>query len=110
MLAAMATEGTVRAWNAGEGWGVVDSASTPGGCWTHVSHIAVPGFRSLEPGQLVDLEWESAQQDGYAFRAVRVCPRERQPDEAPADHASADDGSAYRSALIITMDRVAGPE
>jgi CspA family cold shock protein len=104
MMTGMVTEGTVRTWHAGEGWGVVDSASTPGGCWTHFSHVAVPGFRSLEPGQFVELEWESAQQDGYAFRAVHVRPRGRQPDEPPADHITADGGSAYRSAVTITMD------
>ncbi|UWZ40222.1 cold shock domain-containing protein [Dactylosporangium roseum] len=57
-----------------EGWGVLDSPETPGGCWTHFSAVAMEGFRSLEPGQSVRLEWESPGQDGYAFRATHVVP------------------------------------
>jgi len=37
-----AATGTVREW-AEEGWGVVDSAETPGGCWVHWSVVHEPG-------------------------------------------------------------------
>ena len=56
----MTIHGEVRCWNDEEGWGVIDSAATPGGCWTHFSDLAVPGFRTLRPGQPVELEYEPA--------------------------------------------------
>lgn len=91
-------------WNIEEGWGVIDSPSTPGGCWAHFSHVAMTGFRSLQPGQLVELEWEPAQQDGYAYRAVRVRPRGLKPLHTPGGITPADGTSAYRSILTITID------
>ncbi|ALO65413.1 hypothetical protein NHF46_23215 [Arthrobacter alpinus] len=45
----MTTTGAVRIWHDEEGWGVLDSESTPGG-------------------------WEAAAQDGYSFRAIRAWP------------------------------------
>jgi CspA family cold shock protein len=67
---------TVSVWNEEEGWGVIDSPETPGGCWASFSHIAGHGYRSLRAGQVVLLQWETADQDGYAFRAVIVRPHE----------------------------------
>jgi len=104
MMMYMATAGTVRIWHDEDGWGVIDSASTPGGCWTHFSQAAIPGFRSLRPGQLVEFEWEPAEQDGYEFRTTRVWPHGQQPYEAPADVTSTDGSSVYRSTLTITLD------
>ncbi|GAB7029600.1 cold shock domain-containing protein [Streptomyces sp. NPDC021749] len=68
---------TVRNWHVEEGWGVLDSPETPGGCWGHFSHIQSTGFRMLSPGQQVDLQWEAAgfPQDGYDYRAVTIQPR-----------------------------------
>jgi len=66
------TDATVRAWDEEEGWGILDSGETPGGCWAHFSVIEMPGFRSLTPGQKVTMEWESAEQDGFQYRAVRI--------------------------------------
>lgn len=59
---------------AGGGRGSSDSEQTPGGCWAHFSALEMPGYGSLEAGRLVRLEWESATQDGYRFRATRVIP------------------------------------
>lgn len=70
----MGTPGRVRNWSDEEGWGVVDSAQTPGGCWAHYSVVDIPGFASLKPGQDVELEWEQARQDGFGFRALAVRP------------------------------------
>lgn len=50
---------TVREWNDEEGWGVLDSAETPGGCFGHYSDIRAVGFRTLSAGQRVDLAWEA---------------------------------------------------
>lgn len=66
---------TVREWRDEEGWGVLDCPETPGGCWGHFSQVRTAGFRTLSPGQLVDLEWEAADQDGFDYRAVTIVPR-----------------------------------
>ena len=87
--------GVVTTWNADEGWGVIDSADTPGGCWTFYSALhpdevinAQPGdsfsigggIRGLNVGEQVDFEWESViDQDGYKFRAIKVRPRREIP-------------------------------
>jgi len=63
-------QGTVREWHADEGWGVIDSPATPGGCRAHFSAVAMPGYRQLYAGQPVQLDWEPAVQDGYAYRAT----------------------------------------
>ena len=68
----MLTEGLVRSWSADEGWGVIDSGATPGGCWVHFSNIEARGFRSLEVNQPVNFTWEPVEQDGYKYRAVVV--------------------------------------
>ncbi|MFE1478280.1 cold-shock protein [Streptomyces cyaneofuscatus] len=68
---------TVREWDDEEGWGVLDSAETPGGCFGHYSDIRAAGFRTLSAGQRVDLAWEAPgfQQDGYDYRALSIVPR-----------------------------------
>lgn len=68
-------EGVVREWRDEEGWGVIDSTETPGGCWAHFSHIDASDFRALAAGQRVTLKWESPGQDGYSFRARQVRAR-----------------------------------
>lgn len=64
--------GTVREWHDEEGWGVLDSGMTPGGCWAHFSAIEMVGFRTLEVGETVQFEAEEARQDGYDWRAAHV--------------------------------------
>ena len=102
----MTSEGEVRVWHAGEGWGVLDSAATPGGCWTHYSAVLVPGYRALDAGAAVEFTFEAAGQGGYAFRAVEVWPAGQVPvrsgDEVPGA------SPAYRSTLTLTLDGEAG--
>lgn len=94
--------GTVRAWDDEHGSGVIDSPETPGGCWTHYSHIAMDAHRRLYAGQRVELEWERVvDQDGYRFRAVRVWAEGSAPVEPPVDRSP---NPAYRSELVITWD------
>ncbi|MGW7548024.1 cold shock domain-containing protein [Streptomyces sp. NPDC054770] len=66
----------VREWHGEEGWGVLDSPETPGGCWGHCSHLQ-KGLYTLSPGQRVDLQWEAPRcnQDGYSYRAVNIVLR-----------------------------------
>lgn len=97
----MATLGTVRDWTDDEGWGVIDSSATPGGCWTHFSHLAVPGYRTLRAGQVVEMEWETPGQDGYPYRAVRVWPQGHEPADA---RPNKERSGAYSSTLTITWD------
>jgi CspA family cold shock protein len=66
------SSGVVREWHDEEGWGVIDSADTPGGCWAHFSHLQADGHRSATPGQTVRFRHEAPGQDGYNFRAVWV--------------------------------------
>ncbi len=67
-------DAVVRLWNEDEGWGVLDSLDTPGGCWTHWSRIEMDGFKALTAGQHVRLHAESPGQDDFPYRAVRVVP------------------------------------
>jgi cold shock protein len=61
----------VREWHVEEGWGVLDSEETPGGCFFFWSHLHMKDDRELQPGQQVRLEWESVtDQDGHTFRAA----------------------------------------
>jgi CspA family cold shock protein len=89
----------VKEWH-DEGWGVLESQETPGGCWAHFSKAAVPGFASFSPGQSVWLDWESPGQDGYTFRAVRFWPEGSDPAHRP----STADGGAYHSSLTLSFD------
>ncbi len=91
---------TIREWHTDEGWGVIDSPDTPGGCWAHFSAAAVPGSAHFAPGQQVDLDWETPGQDGYAFRATRFRPAGRAPHARPASAP----GGAYSSALTLSFD------
>ncbi|MFI0723712.1 cold-shock protein [Streptomyces sp. NPDC021224] len=67
---------TVREWSDEDGWGVLDSPETPGGCFGHFSHIRMDGFRTLTAGQRVELVWEDpgGEQDGYDYCAVSIVP------------------------------------
>jgi cold shock protein len=78
----VAVEARVRVWHDDEGWGVVDSPETPGGCWVHFSHVDIEGYRSLRGVDTVELEYREVPQDGYRFAAVRG--RVRVPGQPPA--------------------------
>lgn len=96
-------EAVVRLWNEQEGWGVLDSPGTPGGCWAHFSALDMDGYATAAPGQTAHLLYEQAQQDGFAWRAVHVSldgvsPRTDRPDSPDGN------GSAYWSDLNIKFD------
>lgn len=91
--------GTVRFWKDAEGWGVIDSSETPGGCWAFMDTLwkvtrpelqpgevreSGGGFRALVASEEVDFEWECPPggQDGYAYRATGVWPRRPAPESA----------------------------
>ena len=95
--------GIVSEWYDEAGWGVIRSSQTPGGCWTHFSAIRVLGYRAPTSGAKVWFVFESAQQDGYQYRAVNVWP----PGVAfgsPDPIVPTPQQDAYRSALAVTYD------
>ena len=95
----------VRVWYQSEGWGVIDSPDTPGGCFAHFSRIwndkpspkpgrgdvveVTGGFRGLFNGETVDFEWERPGQDGYSFQATTVRPCGRKPPHQVIRHYKA---------------------
>lgn len=93
-------QATVRTWDDEQGWGVLDSDATPGGCWAHFAALDFDGYRTLSPGQQVQLTAESPGQDGYPWRAVRVVVEGKPP--ANPDESNA--GGAYASDLTVTFD------
>ncbi|MFK3983827.1 cold shock domain-containing protein [Micromonospora sp. NPDC050397] len=97
----MTSSGVVRVYHADQGWGVIDGADVPGGCWVHFSAIAVDGYRSLAPGQRVSFRSEAAVQDGFAYRAVKVWTGDTEPVDEPREDGGA---GAYRSTLTLTFD------
>ncbi|WP_411267250.1 cold-shock protein [Actinoplanes sp. KI2] len=98
----MTSVGSVRAFDADEGWGVIDGPDVPGGCWVHFSAIATAGFRELRPGQPVRFRAEAADQDGYAYRAVQVWSGNAEPPDPPPTHD--DRSGGYHSRLTLTVD------
>ena len=94
------SEGTVREWSDDRGWGVIDSAETPGGCRVHFSVIVSPGYRTLAPGDQVAFTFEAPGQDGFGYRAVQVWPPG--VDQGAAQRpARPGRSAAYRSSLTI---------
>jgi CspA family cold shock protein len=92
--------GVVREWHGEEGWGVIDSDETPGGCWAHLSALDLPGFRAVMAGQRVSFTFRAAAQDGYRYRAEQV----QFDDEPPHLPSEPRISSAYRSSLSISWD------
>jgi CspA family cold shock protein len=64
----------VREWNEDEGFGVIDSLDTPGGCWAHFSSIVMAEYRVLAAGDPVAFTCEEGRQDDYDYRAILVWP------------------------------------
>lgn len=98
----MTSLGRVRIWHDADGWGVIDSVATPGGCWAHYSTLLVAGYRSLRAGQDVSFTFEVAEQDGYSFRALEAWPSDRAP--VRASHESSGPSEAYSSTSTLTVD------
>ena len=71
------TFGTVVRWDDARGGGVVEAPDLPGGCWVDVSVVAhSTSAGGLRAGQVVEVEWTEPGAAGFAFRALRVVPRE----------------------------------
>jgi CspA family cold shock protein len=91
--------GIVRTWLDGDGWGVIDSTATPGGCWCHFSSVDVDGYRRLAVGAQVEFTFETVPQDGFEYRATAAWIPGQRALRSPPSQAS----SAYRSVLTISL-------
>ncbi|MHA7264445.1 hypothetical protein ACX80W_14700 [Arthrobacter sp. TMN-37] len=67
---------------------MISSPATPGGCWVHFSAAAEGGFRDLAEGQVLEMEYETVEVDGYHYRATRVWSPGARPDRSPEGQAS----------------------
>lgn len=99
----MNSSGVVASWSDDQGWGVIDSHETPGGCWVHFSVISSDSgeYRSLTVGQTVKFAWELADQDGFKYRAMSV---NASPDARRLVNQGEETSSAYGSTLTIEYD------
>ena len=68
------TIGTVKYWRDEKGHGVIASdATAPWDIWCHFIHIVdMDGFRSLQSGQRVEVEYIRMDQESFRFIATRV--------------------------------------
>lgn len=62
---AVMANGTVKFFRPDKGYGAITSPDLPDGfdAWVHFSAIEMDGNRSLDPGDLVEFDYEPAQQD-----------------------------------------------
>ena len=97
----MISYGDVREWDENQGFGVIESEDTPGGCWVWHASIVMDGLHVLTAGERVSFTYEAAAQDGYNYRAVLVWPPDVEPGTPPPLQASSGPSAAYQSTLTI---------
>ena len=66
--------GIVKFYKVEKGWGALSSKALPPGAdaWVHYSAIEGTGYRELSAGDVVEFEFEAAQQDSFRYRATWV--------------------------------------
>jgi CspA family cold shock protein len=97
----MISRGVVREWDRDQGFGVLNSEDTPGGCWVWFSSIVMDGYRELTVGAHISFTHETVAQDGYDYRAVLVWPPDVRPGTPPTPRVSEGPSAAYQSTLTI---------
>jgi cold shock protein len=68
---------TVRQWSDEEGWGVLTADEAPGDIFVHFSNIQMDGYKSLKPGEQVEVEVVGPLghlQDGCRYAASAARP------------------------------------
>jgi cold shock protein len=95
------SRGTVREWDEDRGFGVIDSADTPGGCWVHFSAVVTDGLGSLSRGDQVTFTYEALPQDEFSYRAVRVWAPGVKPGTPQRKSRQDGPSAAYQSRLTI---------
>jgi cold shock protein len=98
----MRAHGVVSSWNDYEGWGVLESSETPGGCWVHYSELDRSLDRRLDLGQAVTFDYVEVDQDGFRWRAERVVPDGSDTSFAP--QPTRQDGQSFSSKLNLDLD------
>jgi CspA family cold shock protein len=78
--------GVVKFYKAEKGWGAITSAELPPSrdAFVHFSAIEGSGYRELTAGDLVDFDFEAAEQDSFRYRATRVLRVGPGPGPAPS--------------------------
>ena len=77
--------GVVKWWQDAKGYGAISCAELdPWDIWCHFAHIEGTGFRSLTPGDIVEVEYVRVDQESFKFVAQRV-RRLVVPTDAPDD-------------------------
>lgn len=66
--------GTVASWSEEDGWGVLDSESTPGGCFASFAVVHVEGYRTLSAGSRVTFNAIPMEIEGMHWQATSVTP------------------------------------
>jgi cold shock protein len=65
--------GTVKWWRAAKGYGAISTVETaPWDVWCHFSALDAPGFRALEAGDVVEIQYVRFDQNSFKYRALRV--------------------------------------
>lgn len=64
----------VKFYKLDKGWGAIttDELAEGSDVFVHSSAIDAPGYRSLEAGDVVEFDYEEAEQDSFRYRATRV--------------------------------------
>jgi cold shock protein len=97
----VASEGTVREWSDARGFGVLDSADTPGGCWFHFSSVVAEEQASPRPGDRITFTYQTVPQDGFSYRALLVWPPGVRPGTPLPERRNDGPSAAYQSRLTI---------
>ena len=65
--------GIVKWFRSEKGYGCIESKQTaPWDIWVHFSAIETEGYKNLEEGEPVEVDYERANQDSFRYRATRV--------------------------------------
>jgi cold shock protein len=72
--------GLVKRWSDAKGHGVIATAETaPWDVWCHFSAVDMPGFKTLRPGERVEVEYVRSDRLSFKYVADRVRPLEAPP-------------------------------
>jgi len=78
--------GIVKFWRDDKGYGAIAcEAVAPWDIWCHFSAVQMDGFKTLTPGERVDVHYHRVNQESFRYVALRVRPLERHvpPPETP---------------------------
>ena len=69
----LVAEGTVKYWKDDKGYGTIAcDVTAPWDIWGHFSAIDMPGFKTLVPGERVEVEFYRADQVSFRYIAKRI--------------------------------------